>query len=80
MNVRELIQELQKIENQDTKIVVTSGNFELNGADVEASHIHKFKGKVVTKNCMDAFDYERYTTEVVEFTDEDTDEDFIRIL
>lgn len=79
MNVKELIQELQKIKNQKTKIVVISNNFELQGAEIEATHLRKFKGKIIEQNFMDASDYTRYSKEIVQDTEQETDEEFVQI-
>lgn len=78
MTVGKLIEKLQKFENQDAVVVVTSSNFELNQSTIPASHIHQFKGKIESRTFRDAFDGGSYNTNVITRSD-DGDTEFIQI-
>jgi len=79
LTVKELIEKLQKVDNQDAIIAVTSSNFELNGAKLSAKSLYSFKGKIIKENFRDAFDGGSYDKEIIRWDDKENQE-FIEIM
>jgi hypothetical protein len=64
MKVKDLIEKLQGCD-PEAVVLVRSSNFELGGSEVEAKYVHESKeGSLSQKQCVDAFDYTRYSTPV----------------
>lgn len=79
MTVSQLIEKLQKIENQNAVVVVTSSNFELNNSQIPAKSLYQFKGEIKKEGFRDAFDGGSYSTNVVR-RDEKGKTDFVEIM
>jgi len=63
MKVKDLIKKLETLD-QDATVIVTSPNFELNGASVPVSFVHQYnEGSKKLQTFRDAFDYVAYSTE-----------------
>jgi len=78
MKVKELIDKLQKLD-QDSIVVVTTDNFEQGHSKKQARSVYEFKGDIVRENFRDAFDGGSYTSEVVRWDDEKGKIKFIQI-
>jgi len=78
MKVKELIDKLQKLD-QNAIVVVTTDNFEQGHSKKQARGVHEFKGDIVRENFRDAFDGGSYTSEVVRWDDEKGKIKFIQI-
>jgi len=64
MKTKELIQKLKALP-QDAEVICSSDNFELNGSDVEVTHLWLYHtGKKTTKTFRDAFDGETYEKDI----------------
>ncbi len=64
MKVKDAIKQLKKLD-PEAVILVTSSNFELNGAEVPLSYLHSYKtGTKQMRTFRDAFDGETYQKEV----------------
>jgi len=63
MKVKELIKKLEALD-QNAEVIVTSSNFELNGASVPLSFVHQYnEGSKKTQTFRDAFDGDTYSKE-----------------
>lgn len=64
MKVKDLIEKLKECD-QNATVIVTSSNYELRGARVEASGPHQYnEGIRKVETFTDDFDYEDYSKEV----------------
>lgn len=64
MKIKDIIKKLQELD-PEAEGIITSANFELNGATVPVSSIHQYKtGSVKTQKFRDAFDGDYYNKEV----------------
>lgn len=68
MKVKDLLKKLEALDQEST-VVVTSENFEQNGAKKQARGIFEFKGNIVKEQFRDAFDGDSYSSEVVKWDD-----------
>lgn len=68
MKKNDLIKKLQDIKGNPT-VVVTSNNFELNGATIPTSGIYEFVGQEEVQTFSDAFDGGSYNKKVVKYKD-----------
>lgn len=63
MKVKDLIKKLEALD-QNAEVIVTSSNFELNGANVPVSFVHQYNdGSKRVKTFRDAFDGDTYSKE-----------------
>lgn len=63
MKVKDLIKKLEALE-QNAEVIVTSSNFELNGARVPVSVVHQYnEGSKEVRTFRDSFDGETYSKE-----------------
>ena len=63
MKVKDLIKKLEALD-QDAEVIVTSSNFELNGASVPVSFVHQYnEGSKKVQTFRDAFDGDTYSKE-----------------
>jgi uncharacterized protein YkuJ len=63
MKVKDLIKKLEALD-QDAEVIVTSSNFELNGASVPVSYVHQYnEGSKKVQTFRDAFDGYTYSKE-----------------
>ena len=63
MKAKELAEKLMK--NPEAEVVITSDNFELNGATIPVTNVYPFNGEMESRTFTDAFDYESYNTDVI---------------
>lgn len=78
MKIKELIEKLQKLD-QNSIVVVTTDNFEQGNSKKQATYIHEFKGDIVKENLRDAFDGGSYSSEVVRWDDKKGKTKFVQI-
>ena len=76
MKAKELAKLL--MENPEAEVIITSDNFELNHSLIPVSRVHPLKGRIDSKQFMDAFDYEYYHTDVFVW-DEKSNQIFLKI-
>jgi len=76
MKAKELAEKLMK--NPEAEVVITSDNFELNGATIPVTNVYPFNGKLESKTFTDAFDHEDYNTDVI-IWDSKADTIFLKI-
>jgi len=63
MTVKDLIKKLEVLD-QNAEVIVTSSNFELNGASVSVSFVHQYnEGSKKVQTFRDAFDGDTYSKE-----------------
>lgn len=63
MKVKDLIKKLEGLD-QNAEVIVTSSNFELNGASVPVSFVHQYnEGSKKLQTFRDAFDGDTYSKE-----------------
>jgi len=76
MKAKELAEKLMK--NPEAEVVITSDNFELNGATIPVSSVFPFNGKMESKSFRDAFDGGTYNSNVITW-DTKSDTVFLKI-
>jgi hypothetical protein len=72
MKVKDLIKKLEALD-QNAEVIITSSNFELNGACVPVSFVHQYnEGSKKTRTFTDAFDGDTYSKEIWSIMDGQT--------
>lgn len=66
--VKDLIQDLLKCD-QNAIVATNTSNFEQGNSMIPGRAVHQFKGEIAKKTFRDAFDYQNYQSDVVNFNE-----------